>query len=134
MKSLLLILFFAMALIPSNFAQVTETDVGVINTMPNFDPTSATSWIDTWTWWYTITVPVGTWLLSLIWPSNTKKTLTLKASSFAIFVIAVVLMYKGIDSKNVLNAVFAFFMQWAAYDKFLQPLGMSSPKKYVSKE
>jgi hypothetical protein len=97
---------------------------------PPFDPSTTSSWLASWTWWYTLTMPIGTWLLSYIWPSNTKQALTIKASSFAIMIVVVIVMYQGIDTKSILNAVLAFLMQAIAYDKILQPIGLDSKKDY----
>lgn len=120
MKQFILLAFLSLFAV-SVFAQVTP---------PVLDPTSPDSIIGYWQFLYVAAMPIGNYLLTIFWPANTKKELTLKTTIFAIVVLVVVVGFKGISFGIIMQAVLAFFGQALTYDKVLNPLGLSSKAEY----
>lgn len=97
---------------------------------PILDPSNADSILGYWEFYYVIAMPLLNWLLSKMWPSATKKELILKTSSFAIVVLLVIIFNKGFTAAIVIKAVGAFIAQVFAYDKILNPAGLSSESEH----
>lgn len=99
-------------------------------TPPVLDPSNPDSIVGYWQFLYALAMPVGNYLLSILWPSNTRKELTLKTTIFAIVVLVFIVTFKGVSFAVIMQAVLAFFAQALTYDKVLNPIGLNSKAAY----
>lgn len=97
---------------------------------PVLDPANPTTVIEYWQFLYALLMPVLNYVIAWIWPSNTKKELTIKTFSFALAVIIALVFYKGFTAAVIFQAVLSFLGQFLLYDKLLNPLGLNSPAQY----
>lgn len=102
-------------------------------TPPVLDPSNPDSIVGYWQFLYALAMPVGNYLLSVFWPSNTRKELTLKTTIFAIVVLVFIVTFKGVSFAVIMQAVLAFFAQALTYDKVLNPMGLNSKAAYKDK-
>lgn len=107
---------------------LTKDSTAVVQLPGVFDPTNQESIFEWWMFIFGLLMPIGLWFLHKVWPSQTKKTLILKSTSIAIIVLLIIVFSKGASILVIGQAILAFIMKVLSYDKFLQPMGLGSPK------
>ena len=108
---------------------IEQTDVSQVDT-PTINPSDPASIIGYWEFLYVLLMPIGSYVLARFWPSNTKQSLTLKTSIFAITILIAIISVKGLSVAIIVKAFTLFVSQALLYDKILQPAGLNSKKEY----
>ena len=111
---------------------LTMTPDVAINLPSSFGLDTLASW---WGIWLGFFMPLGLYLFHLFWPSSKKAHLVLKSTATALFVIAAIILIKGVSFPIIVNALIALLMKTWSYNGFWKyATGKSARLPIYSKE